>query len=120
MRPYYDDWCDERTEPEEPEESVVCVCDNCGEDIMDCDDMAVVEEHRLDGRAHITHICMGCWEANGWDKAEELLDMIGIWYWTGDAADAMKIALDHSLKTREAFRKVLGTAAALAVSRANA
>lgn len=113
MRPYYDDqWCDDsHPEPEEPEENVVCDCDNCEEPIYDCDDMAVVEDrsyHIGSAGPHVLHICMDCWEANKWDKSEELLDMIGVWYWTGDAPSAMKIALDYKLKERERQRQMTG------------
>lgn len=104
--PYYEDqypadygWLDdEYPEPEEPEENVICECDNCGEDIYDCDEMVVVEEHIVSGRPGIKHICMGCWEANDWEKSKELLDLIGIWYWSGDAVEAMKIGNGHYLE----------------------
>lgn len=112
--PYYEDqygWLDnEYPEPEEPEDTIVCTCDNCEEEILDCDDMAVVEEHRLDGRCHIKHICMDCWNANKWDKAEELLDMLGVWYWTGDAVDAMAVAARHMDEESKRYKRLIGTA----------
>ena len=114
--PYYADaWTDDchtfddSYEPDydESEENVVCECDNCGEDIYDCDEMAVVEENTI-SRPSVKHICMDCWEANKWDKAEELLDMLGVWYWTGDAVDAMQIAGEHLLKERDRQKRLLG------------
>ena len=126
--PYYEDqygtdygWLDDEypMEPDEPEDSIVCTCDNCEEEILSCDEMAVVEEHRLDGRCHITRICMGCWEANKWDKAEELLDMLGIWYWTGDAVDAMQIAGEHMLKEQGRQKRLLGHITDMVTTAAN-
>lgn len=118
--PYYEDqygWLDnEYPEPEEPEDTIVCTCDNCEEEILDCDDMAVVEEHRLDGRCHIKHICMDCWNANKWDKAEELLDMLGVWYWTGDAVDAMAVAARHMDEESKRYKRLIGTAVSKSVA----
>lgn len=92
------------------EREPICTCDNCGDGISEDDDMAVVEEHNVGGRPGIRHICMGCWEANGWDKAEELLDMVGLWYWTGDAVSAMQIAGEHTIKEQRRYKQIIGTA----------
>ena len=111
---YYEDqygWIDnDYPEPEEPENTVVCSCDNCEEDILDCDEMVVVEERLCTGQVKMHHICMDCWEANKWDKAEELLDMLGIWYWSGDAVEAMTIANEHYLAEQKRYKRMLGTA----------
>lgn len=112
----YYEWCDNAPEPEEPEETVVCSCDNCEEDIHDCDEMVVVEERLSTGECKIKRICMDCWEANKWDKAEELLDMLGIWYWSGDAVEAMQIAGEHLLKEKTRYKRMLGTAVNTLVS----
>lgn len=88
----------------------LCTCDNCGDPIYPEDDMAVMEEHNVGGRPGIRHICMGCWEANGWDKAEELLDLAGLWYWTGDAVEAMQIAGEHMLTEQRRYKQIIGTA----------
>lgn len=118
--PFYTQQWDDCIEPPEPEENVVTTCDNCEEEIFDCDEMAVVEEHTFDNRTHIKHLCMDCWEKNHWDDAEELLDMIGIWYWTGDAVDAMKIAnnrIVESMRARKAALHTAVTTAAQAVAK---
>ena len=42
--------------------------------------------------------------------------MLGIWYWTGDAVEAMQIAGEHLLKEKARHKRMLGTAVNTLVS----
>jgi len=98
------------------EREPICTCDNCGDPIYPEDDMAVMEEHICTGRPSIRHICAGCWEGNRWDEAGELLDLAGIWYWSGDAAEAMRIAGEKLLEGQRRYKALIGSAVSLGLA----
>ena len=98
------------------EREPICTCDNCGDPIYPEDDMAVMEEHICTGRPSVLHICMDCWEANRWDEAGELLDLAGIWCWSGDAAEAMQIAGKKMLEGQRSYKTLIGSSVNLGLA----